>query len=194
MGVVRMRTGTIRLDWANTSIVAGQDGLFFTPLAPTSLATLAVPALSYAGDLWAWTPQVRVEHRFVFSDTSSGSVQGGILDSLSGDFPADSFIRFPTWGELSGQTAYAARVSLSQRVFGQNLTVGFGGYYGRQNWGLGRIVNGWAGTTDVTLPLGKLFEFTGEFYRGRAGAGLGWGCWHRPFFLRSRIFIAPQCS
>ena len=189
MGVVRLRTGTIRLDWANTSIVAGQDGLFFTPLAPTSLATLAVPALSYAGDLWAWTPQVRVEHRFVFSDTSSVSVQGGILDSLSGDFPADSFIRFPTWGEMSGQPAYAARVSLSQRVFGQNLTVGFGGYYGRQNWGFGRIVNGWAGTTDVTLPLGKLFEFTGEFYRGKAVAGLGGGIGQSALFTGS--FIDP---
>ena len=189
MGVVRLRTGTIRLDWANTSIVAGQDGLFFTPLAPTSLATLAVPALSYAGNLWAWTPQVRIEHRFVLSDTSSVSVQGGILDSLSGDYPADSFIRFPTWGEMSGQPAYASRISLSQRVFGQNLTVGFGGYYGRQNWGFGRIVNGWAGTTDVTLPLGKLFEFTGEFYRGKAVAGLGGGIGQSALFTGS--FIDP---
>jgi len=189
MGVVRLRTGTIRLDWANTSIVAGQDGLFFTPLAPTSLATLAVPALSYAGNLWAWTPQVRIEHRFVVSETSSVSVQGGILDSLSGDSPADSYIRFPTWGEMSGQPAYAARVSLSQRVFGQNLTVGLGGYYGRQNWGFGRIVNGWAGTADVTLPLGKLFEFTGEFYRGRAVAGLGGGIGQSALFTGS--FIDP---
>jgi hypothetical protein len=189
MGVVRLRTGTIRLDWANTSIVAGQDGLFFTPLAPTSLATLAVPALSYAGNLWAWTPQVRIEHRFVVSDTSSVSVQGGILDSLSGDFPADPYIRFPTWGEMSGQPAYASRISLSQRVFGQNLTVGFGGYYARQNWGFGRIVNGWAGTTDVTLPLGKSFEFTGEFYRGKAVAGLGGGIGQSALFTGS--FIDP---
>jgi hypothetical protein len=28
---------------------------------------------------------------------------------------------------------------------------------------------------DLTLPLGKRFEFTGEFYRGRAVAGLGGG-------------------
>jgi len=53
--------------------------------------------------------------------------------------------------------------------------VGAGGYYGRQNWGFNRTVDGWAGTTDVTLPLGKRFEFTGEFYRGRAVAGLGGG-------------------
>jgi len=175
MGLVRLRTGTIRLDWANTSIVAGQDHLFFAPLAPTSLATLATPALAYAGNLWAWTPQVRIEHRIVLSDASSFTLQAGILDSQSGDFPDDSFIRYMTWGEESGQPAYATRVSWSHRAFGQNLTVGLAGYYGRQNWGFNRIVDGWAGTTDLTLPLGKLFEFTGEFYRGRAVGGLGGG-------------------
>lgn len=189
MGLVRLRTGTIRLDWANTSIIAGQDRLFFSPLAPTSLATLAVPALSYAGNLWAWTPQVRIEHRFVLSDASSFSVQGGILDSLSGDYPVVPYVRYPTWGEMSGQPAYAARVSLSQRVLGQNITVGLGGYYGRQTWGFSRNVDAWAGTTDVTLPLGKLFEFTGEFYRGRAVAGLGGGIGQSVLFTGS--FIDP---
>ena len=39
MGVLRLRTGIVRFDWADTSIVAGQDSLFFAPLVPTSLAT-----------------------------------------------------------------------------------------------------------------------------------------------------------
>jgi hypothetical protein len=175
MGIIRMRTATARLDWANTSIVAGQDRLFFAPLAPASLATLAIPALSYAGDLWAWTPQVRVEHRFVFSDASSASLQAGILDNLSGDMPMDTYDRYPTWGELSGQPAYAARLSWSRRMFGEDFTIGAGGYYGRQNWGFNRSVDGWAGTVDLTLPLGRRFEFTGAFYRGRAVAGLAGG-------------------
>src|SRR3984893_9836310 len=187
MGLVRLRTGTIRLDWANTSIVAGQDHLFFAPLAPASLASLAAPALSYSGNLWAWTPQVRVEHRIVLSEASSFSFQAGILDSLSGDYPDDAYLRYPAAGELSGQPAYAARVSWSHRAFGQNLTVGFGGYYGRQNQGFSRNVDGWAGTTDVTLPLGKLFEFTGEFYRGRAVAGLGGGIGQSVLFIGSLL-------
>jgi hypothetical protein len=174
-GLVRLRTGTVRLDWGNTSIVAGQDSLYFAPLAPTSLATLATPALSYSGNLWAWTPQVRIEHRIRFSDSSNLELQAGVLDSLTGDFPETTTYRYPSWGEESGQPAYATRISWNQRVFGQNLAIGFGGYYGRQNWGFSRMVDGWAGTTDVTLPLGKLFEFTGEFYRGRAVAGLGGG-------------------
>src|ERR1700722_14740308 len=67
-GVVRLRTGTVRLDWANTSIVAGQDAIFFAPLTPTTLSSLAIPALSYTGNLWSWTPQVRIEHRFTLTE------------------------------------------------------------------------------------------------------------------------------
>jgi hypothetical protein len=175
MGLVRMRTATMRLDWTNTSIVAGQDRLFFAPLAPTSLATLAVPELSYAGNLWAWMPQVRIEHRIVLSDTSSVSIQGGILDNLTGDTPPDQFDRYPSWGEQSGQPAYAALVSWSHHMFGQDFIVGAGGYYGRQNWGFDRNVDGWAGIADLTLPIGKRLELTGAFYRGRALAGFGGG-------------------
>jgi hypothetical protein len=192
MGMVRLRTGTIRLDWANTSIVAGQDRLFIMPLAPTSLATLATPALSYAGNLWSWTPQVRIEHRIALSEVSNLSFQAGILDSLTGDIPVEQYDRYPSWGEESGQPAYATRIALSHRTFGQSLTVGFGGYYGRQNWGFNRNVDGWAGTTDVTLPLGKLLEFTGEFYRGRAVAGLGGGIGQSILFSGS--FIDPAAT
>jgi hypothetical protein len=171
-GIMRLRTGVIRLDWANTSIVAGQDNLFFSPLTPTSLASLAIPAFSYAGNLWNWTPQVRVEHRIDLPDRSSLILQAGILDSLSGDDPQSEYARLPTWGEESGQPAYAARVAWSIPVFGQDLTIGAGGYYGRQYLGFEHNVDGWAGMADLTLPLGKLFQFTGEFYRGRAVGGL----------------------
>jgi hypothetical protein len=173
LGLARLRTGTVRLDWANTSVVAGQDFLFFSPLAPTSLAQFAVPALSYAGDLWAWTPQVRVEHRIHVSDSSSWMLAAGVLDSLSGELPYSSSERYPSWAEESGQPAYAARLAWTKRIRGQNLTLGSGGYYGRQYWGFRRHVDGWAGTADMTLPLGKYFGLSAQFYRGRAVGGLG---------------------
>jgi len=173
-GVVRLRTGTVRLDWANTSIVAGQDGIFFAPLTPTTLSSLAIPALSYTGNLWSWTPQVRIEHRFALSENSALRVQAGILDSLTGDVPQQSY-RYPSVGEESGQPAYATHIGYSQRIFGRDLSVGIGGYYGRQNWGFGRAVDGWAGVTDVTVPLGEFLDFSAEFYRGRAVGGLGGG-------------------
>lgn len=173
MGIVRLRTGTVRFDWSKTSIVAGQDQMFFLPLSPTSLASLAAPALSYSGNLWAWSPQVRVEHRVAISDSSNLLLQAGILDSVSGEDVEASFDRLATHGEQSGQPAYAARVAWSEKVFGQQMTVGIGGYYGRQHWGLGRTIDGWIGSTDLTLSLGKLFAFRGEFYRGRAVGGFG---------------------
>jgi hypothetical protein len=174
MGIVRLRTGTIRMDWADTSIVAGQDSLFVAPLLPTSLASLAIPALSYSGNLWVWTPQIRIEHHVALSEDSSLLLQAGILDSLTGDYPSPED-RVPSEGEQSGQPAYAARVAWSRHAFGRDVTVGVGGYYGRQNWGFGRSVDGWAGMTDVTVPLGQYFDFTGEFYRGRALGGFGGG-------------------
>ncbi|HMI51218.1 MAG TPA: hypothetical protein VK525_06885 [Candidatus Saccharimonadales bacterium] len=174
-GIARLRTGTIRFDWASTSVIAGQDSLFISPLSPSSIATLATPPLSYAGNLWSWTPQIRVEHTFKISDTSAILLQGAILDSFSGDVPFNEYTRSSTWGEDSGQPAYAARVSVKHRAFGQDLVFGVGGYYGRQTWGFDRHVDGWASTFDLLLPLGHLFEFKGQFYRGRAVGGLGGG-------------------
>jgi len=49
------------------------------------------------------------------------------------------------------------------------MTIGEGGYYGRQYWGFGRHVDGWVATTDLTLPLGKYFGFTGD-----STAGVRW--------------------
>jgi outer membrane murein-binding lipoprotein Lpp len=173
-GIVRLRTGTIRLDWENTSIVAGQDSIFFAPLTPTTLTALATPALAYTGNLWGWTPQIRIEHRIALSDDSHLLLQAGILDSLTGQ-PALMVDRVPTAGEQSGQPAYATRIAWTRKMFDRDLTIGFGGYYGRQNWGFGRNVDGWVGTTDLTVPLGEHFSVTGEFYRGRSVGGFGGG-------------------
>jgi len=173
-GIMRLRTGTIRLDWENTSIVAGQDSLFFAPLTPTTLTSLAIPALSYTGNLWSWTPQIRLEHRITLSAASRLSLQAGILDSLTGDVPGAAY-RYPTAGERSGQPAYATRIAWSHRAFGKELTIGQGAYYGRQNWGFGRNLDGWAVTSDVIFPLGTFFDLSGEFYRGRNLGGLGGG-------------------
>ena len=174
-GIVRLRTGTVRFDWNKTSLIAGQDSLFIAPLSPTSIATLAVPAFSYSGNLWSWTPQVRVEHRFAVSENSSFLVQGGILDSMTGDLPSFNNDRYPTWGERSKQPAFAARLAWNRAIHGENLTVGVGGYYNRQFWGYDRHTDGWAGTIDLLLPLSSRFEFSGQFYRGRATGGLGGG-------------------
>ncbi|HXM93286.1 MAG TPA: hypothetical protein VOA64_03365 [Candidatus Dormibacteraeota bacterium] len=175
MGLLRLRTGVIRMEWPNTTLVAGQDIPFFSPLSPSSIASLALPAFSYAGNLWTWTPQVRLEHRFEFTNNSSVLLQAGILDPLTGEPPISQFLRVPQAGEASRQPAYAARVAWSRRILNRQLTLGMGGYYSRQDWGFHRTLDGWAGTSDWTIPVGNRWELSGEFYRGRALGGLGGG-------------------
>ena len=175
-GVARLRTATVRLDWKDTSVIAGQDGLFLSPQAPTSFASLIVPALTYSGNLWSWTPQLRIEHRFEFSNHSNVSLQGGVLDPLTGETPNDFnyvWYRSPDAGEESRQPAFAARVAYSHPLLGRTFTVGVGGYYSREYWGFNRNVNGYAATADWNLPLNRWFTLSGFFYRGQAIGGLG---------------------
>ncbi len=187
-GLVRLRIASMRLDWGSTSIVAGQDNAFISPLSPTSFASVAVPAFGYAGNLWGWIPQVRVEHRFEVSSGQTVMVQGGIMDGLTGEPPADSFLRFPAAGESSGQPAYGTRVAWTRHLFGRAMTLGAAGYYSRQDWGLGRKVDGWAGMTDFEIPLAPRLSLTGELYRGRGIGGLGAG------FGRSVLFSGQEST
>jgi len=172
-GIVRLRTATMRMDWAKTSLIAGQDELFFSPRSPTSFASLSIPALSYAGNLWSWTPQVRVERRITLSESSSLLLQGGILDNLTGEAPADSYSRSPHAGELSRQPGYGSRVAWTQSVFGEKLGIAGAAYLSRQSYGFSRNVSGWAAMSDWNLPLGHRLSLSGKFYRGRALGGFG---------------------
>ncbi|HUI40908.1 MAG TPA: hypothetical protein VL523_02955 [Terriglobia bacterium] len=172
-GLVRLRTAGLRLDWQDTSVVAGQYTPFFSPLSPSSLASVAYPALASSGNLWVWTPQVYVEHRLNLSENSSVSFQGGILDGLAGESAGGSYYRYPQAGERSGQPAYAARMAWTRKSQAGPLSVGVGGYYERQSWGYYRTVDAWAATADWSLPLSHWLALTGEFYHGRALGGLG---------------------
>jgi hypothetical protein len=172
-GIVRMQTASLRLDWKNTSVIAGQDSLFISPLSPTSFASLATPALAYAGNLWGWTPQLRVEHRFNLPNDQTLTIQGGVLDNLDWEQPSDPYFRSATAGERSGQPAYAFRSAWSRPAFGHTLSIGVAGYYGRQDWSWDRYVDAWSGMTDWQIPIARRLVLSGEFYRGRAVGGLG---------------------
>ena len=158
LGLLRLRTGVVRVTWPKTTVAAGQDVPFFSPLSPTSVASLALPAFSYSGNLWAWQPQLRVEHRLELGSNGGALIQAGILS--------------PVW---SHQPAYATRIAWNRSAADRPLTIGAAGYYSRQDWGFNRNVDSWAGSTDWTIPLGQRWDLSGEFYRGRAVGQLGGG-------------------
>jgi hypothetical protein len=172
-GLARLQTGSLRLDWKDTSVIAGQDSLFISPLSPTSFASLAVPAFALAGNLWGWTPQIRGEHRFELANDQIVTLQGGILDNLDWETPPDQYFRAATAGEGTGQPAYAMRTSWAKPVFDHLLSFGVAGYYGRQNWTWSRYVDAYAGMADWQIPIVRRLGLSGEFYRGRGVGGLG---------------------
>jgi hypothetical protein len=174
-GLVRLQTANLRFDWQHTSVVAGQDSLFISPLSPTSFASLATPAFAFAGNLWGWTPQLRIEHRFAISDQQTITMQAAILDNLDWEYPTDPFYRSAQAGELSGQPAYAFRTSWSRPIKEHPLSFGVAGYYGRQNWRWNRFVDAWAAMGDWQIPILPRLALSGEFYRGRGIGGLGGG-------------------
>jgi regulator of replication initiation timing len=173
-GIVRLRTANVRMDWDSTSLIVGQDNLFISPNSPTSFASLLVPSFGYSGNLWSWTPQVRLEHKFNFADDQNVSLQAAVLDNVTGESSYGSH-RQPQAGESSGLPAYAARTAWTKVINGKPLTLGTSGYYSRQNWGQGWMVDGWAAVGDWSVPLSSRFQFSGAAYRGRAVGGLGGG-------------------
>ena len=191
-GLVRLRIASMRMDWHKTSLVVGQDSLFLSPLSPTSFASLAVPAFTYAGNLWGWIPQVRVEHRFDLSDAQSITVQAGILDNLTGEPPYAQYQRQPQAGEKSAQPAYGSRMAWSHLVKGHALTLGAAGYYGRQNWAFYRQNDSWAGMADFEIPLTSRFSLSGEMYRGKAVGSLGGGIGQSVLFNGNPLVAQTQ--
>jgi hypothetical protein len=177
-GLARLRVARASLDWPSTKLVIGQDTPFFSPLSPTSYASVGEPAFSWAGNLWVWTPQIRVERRWSLSESSGLTLQAGILDPLTEYFLDTEFDRTPTQGESSRQPALATHLAWKGNMWAHPATIGVGGYYERQAYGFGRNVDSWAATADWDLPIGRWFALSGEFFRGRALGGLGGGVWN----------------
>lgn len=176
-GLLRLRTAKVSLDWTNTSLSFGQDSLFFSPLSPTSYATVLEPAMSWSGNLWVWTPAVEVTHHVNLSDASSLVVQGGVLDPLTEEVPVFQG-RNPTAGEATRAPAIAGRIAFDHSK-GEKFpfTIGFGGYRANQQYQTFPTIASWTLNSDIKAGFGKHFELSGEWYTGQAVGGLGGGIW-----------------
>jgi hypothetical protein len=174
MGIARLRVGRAQFDWDKWSLTIGQDKPFISPNSPSSLAAIGTPEFGYSGNLWTWTPQAVVERRWTASENLGAKLQFGVLDPFSGELPRDSFERYPEPGEASRTPAFSARQSFDFGSGTQKSTIGVGSYFARHEFSFNRVVDGWAGSFDWNVLLGKYFETSGLLYRGQALGGL-WG-------------------
>ncbi len=174
---LRLRTADVNLDWADTQVSAGLQTPLVTPLSPTSFATLGEPALAWSGNLWTWLPQATIEHRMAAKGSGYTSLAFGILDPMAGD---------ATGGQAYGilrqsiQPGYEGRVAYVWGNQQRPYEIGANGYYTRQLYSgnqptESQALDFWAGTTDWRVPLARIAELSGEFYRGRGIGDLGGG-------------------
>lgn len=170
-GLARLRLARMRLDWDKTSVVGGLDNLFLSPNTPTSYMSVAEPAFASSGNLWTWTPTVRVEQR-VKTDNVLWKFEGGILD-YAGYTGFYQDVRYATPGESSKQPAYAMRISGNGRGEDNPISFGVAGLIAPQRYPNANNVNGWGGLVDWKTPIAPHLEVSGEFYRGKGIAGFG---------------------
>lgn len=175
-GTVRLRTADVRLLWNRDTVEAGMVEPLISPLSPTSYAAISEPALSWAGNLWTWAPQLSYEHRFGSTEKLHFGYQFGLWDPPTAGYDTGTVARAPSPGERSGQLAYESRISWSRGELNdpRHLQLGLSGYYSRQSY-TNRNGDSWATTGDWVIPLGRVFQLSGEFYRGRSIGGLGGG-------------------
>jgi hypothetical protein len=178
-GLVRMRTATARLLWKNDTAEVGLVEPLISPLSPTSYASVAEPAMAWAGNLWTWAPQLRYQHRFDVSSRNNLSWEFGLWDPPAAGYTNADVYRVPSVGERSAQPAYETRIGFNRGELNapDQFQFGLGGYYSRQDYNAGRSGDSYAITGDWKLPVTQHVELSGEAYRGRAIGGLGGGAY-----------------
>jgi hypothetical protein len=186
-GIANLRLARMRLDWENTSVVAGLDYLFFSPNSPTTYMSVAVPGLTSAGNLWTWTPTLHLEQRFSGA-LSPMKVEIGILDPSSNiSYSTNTNLRIPNAAETSRIPTYAARVSFNKKSEDRPVSLGISGVYSPQTFYGDYHVAGWAGMVDWKFSLLPRTELTGQFFTGRGIDGLG-GVPENPYPLQNPLF------
>jgi hypothetical protein len=135
--------------------------------------SVVVPGFASAGNLWAWTPTIRVEQRFG-GRFSPLKVEAGFLDpSSTTGYAANSNVRIPSPTQSSRQPTYAVRFSASTKSEDNPATIGVSGVYSPQRFLGNYEVAGWAATLDWKIPLFPRTQLMGEFFTGRGLDGFG---------------------
>jgi hypothetical protein len=173
-GTVRLRYAQLGLDWNKTTLQLGYTEPFISPLSPTSYATVAMPALSGSGNLWSWSPQVRVAQQVPLSGHRGLVLETGLISPQSPNYTAtqlDSPVEASRRPGVEARVSYRSNLGASDRPF----VIGVGTYTASQVYNSATHIHSWAVTGDWQIPIYRWFDLSGEVYRGQALGGLGGG-------------------
>ena len=183
-GIANLRIARVRFDWDCTSVIAGLDTPFFSPNMPTTYMSVAIPGFASAGNLWTWTPTIRVEERFGGLGAPF-KVEAGFLDPSSNiNYTTNNNLRLPSPSESSRIPTYAIRVSYNRKSEEHPASFGVSGVYSPQKFYGGYNEVGWAATTDWKFAVLPRTELSGQFFTGRGIDGFG-GVPENPYPLQN---------
>jgi len=178
LGLLRLRTAHAELDWTNTKAFVAYDRPLISPDSPTSLTAVALPALAWSGNLWAWNPQAGVSQTLPLRSTASLQLQAALIDVADPPNPlatSPPSAVIPQTSEQSRWPGLQARVSLLNAESETGTHIGAGGYFAPHLTPGGGRFNSWATTIDFHLPVFSHLDFEGNVYHGQALGGLGGG-------------------
>ena len=193
-GIANLRVARVRFDWENTSAIAGLETPFFSPNMPSTYLSVAVPGFASAGNLWTYTPTIRVEQRFGGTGLPF-KLEAGVLDPSSNiNYTTNNNLRAPSPTENSHIPTYAFRVSYNKKSEERPASFGVSGVYSPQDYFGGYRVEGWGAITDWKVGLLPRTELSGQFFTGRGIDGFG-GLPENPYPLQNPVyynaFVAP---
>jgi hypothetical protein len=165
-----LRIATIDLAWKNTTISVGQDKPLISPREPSSLAQVGLSPLTGAGNLWDWQPQLRIEQRFHFGETTGLRAQGAIYEtseSYPGTLPAVYA------GTLErARPGYQGRFEFFHQHGTRRIEIAPGFHLSTTHVAGSSVDSRIASLDWLVRPL-PLIEFTGEFFHGQNVSPLG---------------------
>jgi len=182
---MRIRTGSIEIDWKNRNVMVGLEKPIFNPREPSSLAQLAVSPLTGVGNLWFWLPQVRVEQDFSLARSSGFRTQLGVVQTReAGPYPGSTF----TGAVEAARPGLEGRFEFYHNLDDERRLEIAPGFHTSQTHVAGASVASSLFSLDWFFNPLRRVEFTGAFYTGQNVTPLGEGYqqgygiyYHKPF-------------
>jgi len=190
--LMRLRTAHASLVWRNTTAYFALDRPILSPDTPTSLTSVAEPALAWSGNLWTWNPQLGVTSDLLLTPSKALRFQAALIDT--GDAPVSELpyvnattAAAPTSAELSRWPGVEARIALLGSTMQEGRShFGVGGYFAPHHTTIGRDFDAWAATADLGIALPGHLELTASAYRGLGLGGLGAGTYKDYLYYTSQ--------
>ena len=179
---MRLRTGSIQIDWKDRNIMVGIEKPIFNPREPSSLAQLAVSPLTGVGNLWLWLPQARVEQDFNITRSTGIRNQLGVVQTReAGPYPGTTF----TGTVESSRPGLEGRFEFYHNIDDERRIEFAPGFHASRTHVAGLTVDSNLFSMDWLVIPWRRLEFTGAFYNGQnvtplgAGYQQGYGIYYR---------------